>query len=280
MLKLAPEIRDRYDVSSLKVAIHAAAPCPVPVKRQMIEWWGPIILEYFGSSEQTALSFITSDEWLAHPGSVGRCILGKLHICDEQGDPLATGQIGEIHADGAMAFSYHNDAEKTAQSRNRHGWSTVGDVGYVDEEGYLYLTDRKNFMIISGGVNIYPQEIENLLVTHPRVADAAVIGTPDADFGEKVTAVVQPIDMNDANDAFRDELLEWMRRACPRSSLPKQIDFRAELPRLPTGKMAKACSQGTIRLSLSFERLGFMAARCGFTISDLQSAMRITASLD
>lgn len=239
MLKLPPDVRNRYDVSSLKVAIHAAAPCPVPVKQAMIAWWGPIILEYFGSSEQTALTFINSQEWLNHPGSVGKCVLGNLYICDEQGEPLPVGEIGEIHSDGGMEFSYHNDPDKTAKSRNRHGWSTVGDIGYLDDEGYLYLTDRKNFTIISGGVNIYPQEIENLLVTHPRIADAAVIGTPDVDLGEKVTAVVQPVDMADANDAFRAELLEWMRPSLSSVKLPKQIDFRPELPRLPTGKMAK-----------------------------------------
>jgi fatty-acyl-CoA synthase len=239
MLKLPPDVRNRYDVSSLKLAVHAAAPCPVPVKKQMIEWWGPIILEYFGSSEQTALTFITSEEWLSHPGSVGKCTLGRLHICDENGDPLPAGQIGEVHSEGSMDFSYHNDPEKSAKSRNRHGWSTVGDMGYLDGEGYLYLTDRKNFTIISGGVNIYPQEIENLLVTHPRIADAAVLGIPDPDLGEKVTAVIQPLDMADAGDAFRAELLEWMRPNLSRVKLPKQIDFRAELPRLPTGKMAK-----------------------------------------
>lgn len=239
MLKLPPEVRKRYDVSSLKVAIHAAAPCPVPVKREMIAWWGPIILEYFGSSEQTALTFITSEEWLAHPGSVGKCVLGKLYICDEQGESLPVGEIGEIHSDGGMEFAYHNDLEKTAKSRNRYGWTTVGDVGYLDSDGYLYLTDRKNFTIISGGVNVYPQEIESLLVTHPRIADVAVIGVPDADLGEKVTAVVQPLDMADANDAFRAELLEWMRGTLSSVKLPKQIDFRSELPRLPTGKMAK-----------------------------------------
>ena len=239
LVKLPPEVRNRYDVSSLKVAIHAAAPCPVPVKQEMIAWWGPIILEYFGSSEQTALTFITSEEWLSHPGSVGKCVLGKLHICDECGEPLPVGEIGEIYSEGGMNFAYHNDSEKTTKSRNRYGWSTVGDVGYLDRDGYLYLTDRKNFTIISGGVNIYPQEIENLLVTHPRVADVAVIGVPDADLGEKVTAVVQPLHMADANDAFRSELLEWMRPSLSSVKLPKQIDFRPELPRLPTGKMAK-----------------------------------------
>jgi long-chain acyl-CoA synthetase len=239
MLKLPPDVRQRYDVSSLTIAIHAAAPCPVPVKREMIAWWGPIILEYFGSSEQTALTFITSREWLEHPGSVGKCILGKLYICDEAGDPLPVGAVGEIHSDGGMAFTYHNDPGKTETSRNRHGWSTVGDIGYLDADGYLYLTDRKNFTIISGGVNIYPQEIENLLITHPRIADVAVIGTPDPDFGERVTAVIQPADMADATDAFRAELLEWMRPHLSRVKVPKRIDFRADLPRLPTGKMAK-----------------------------------------
>jgi acyl-CoA synthetase (AMP-forming)/AMP-acid ligase II len=245
MLKLAPEVRNRYDVSSVRVAIHAAAPCPVPVKREMIEWWGPIILEYFGSSEQTALTFITSQEWLSHPGSVGKTVLGKLHICDEDGEPLPIGKIGEIHAEGAMAFSYHNDMEKTAKSRNKYGWTTVGDVGYLDADGYLYLTDRKNFTIISGGVNIYPQEIENLLITHPRIADVAVIGLPDPDYGEKVTAVIQPLDMRDANEAFRRELTEWMRPQLSSVKMPKQIDFRAELPRLPTGKMAKHVLRAT-----------------------------------
>ena len=239
MLKLPPEVRERYDVSSLKLAVHAAAPCPVPVKRAMIHWWGPIMLEYFGSSEQTALTLINSEEWLAHPGSVGKCFFGQLHICNELGEPLPAGRIGEVYSEDGMAFSYHNDPEKTGSSRNPQGWTTVGDIGYLDDEGYLYLTDRKNFTIISGGVNIYPQEIENLLVTHPRIADAAVIGVPDSDLGEMVTAIVQPLDPRDATEAFKAELRDWMRPNLSSVKIPKRIEFRSELPRLPTGKMAK-----------------------------------------
>jgi long-chain acyl-CoA synthetase len=239
MLKLAPEVRNRIDMSSLKIAVHGAAPCPVAVKRTMIDWWGPILLEYFGSSEQTALTLIDSNDWLAHPGSVGKCYFGKLHICDENGEPVSAGETGEVYSEDGMDFSYHDDLEKTRQSRNRYGWTTVGDVGYMDDEGYLYLTDRKHFTIISGGVNIYPQEIENLLVTHPRIADVAVIGVPDTDFGEMVTAIVQPVNAADATEAFKAELRDWMRPSLSSVKIPKRIEFRSELPRLPTGKMAK-----------------------------------------
>lgn len=239
MLKLPEAVRARYDVSSLRLAVHAAAPCPVQVKHAMIAWWGPILLEYFGSSEQTALTIITAEEWLAHPGSVGRSSLGKVHICDDDGRPLPVGEIGLVYSEGGMGFSYHNDPAKTAQSRNAEGWTTVGDIGRLDEEGYLYLTDRKSFMIITGGVNVYPQEIENLLVTHPRVADAAVLGMPDDDLGEAVTAVVQVLDQADATPEFAAELRRWMRQHLSGVKVPKHLLFRAELPRLPTGKMAK-----------------------------------------
>ncbi len=239
MLKLPEETRARYDVSSLRLAVHAAAPCPVPVKHAMIAWWGPILLEYFGSSEQTALTIIAAEEWLKHPGSVGRCMLGRVHICDDDGRPLPVGEVGLVYSEGGMGFSYHNDPAKTAESRNAQGWTTVGDIGRLDEDGYLYLTDRKSFMIITGGVNVYPQEIENLLVTHPRVADAAVIGVPDEDLGEAVTAVVQTLDPADAGPEFADELRRWMRQSLSSVKTPKHLLFRRELPRLPTGKMAK-----------------------------------------
>ena len=239
MLKLPQAVRDRYDVSTVKLAVHAAAPCPPTVKRAMIEWWGPVLLEYFGSSEQTVLTIITSEEWLAHAGSVGRCVRGKIHICGEDGEPLAIGETGLVYSEGGMEFSYHRDAAKTTESRNAHGWTTVGDIGHLDAEGYLYLTDRKSFMIISGGVNIYPQEIENLLVTHPRIADAAVIGAPDEDLGEAVTAIVQLIDMSEASEALAQELKAWMRQCLSGVKAPKHLLFRADLPRLPTGKMAK-----------------------------------------
>jgi long-chain acyl-CoA synthetase len=239
MLKLPEGQRLKYDISSLRLAIHAAAPCPVPVKREMITWWGPILLEYFGCSEQSLLTIITSEEWLSHPGSVGRCVFGELHICDDQGEPVPPKTIGQVHSQDGMNFIYHNDPEKTKQSRNRLGWTTVGDMGFLDEDGYLFLTDRKNFMIISGGVNVYPQEVENLLVTHPRVADAAVFGVPDHDLGEKVVALVQPLDMEDATPAFADELKNWMRESLSGVKVPKLVVFRDQLPRLPTGKMAK-----------------------------------------
>ena len=175
MLKLDATARAAHDLSSLKVAIHAAAPCPVPVKEAMIDWWGPVLYEYYAGSEGNGLTTIDSAQWLTHKGSVG-CAVGEatLHICDDDGNDVPTRTEGMVFFEGPRKFEYHNDPEKTAESRNRHGWTTLGDIGWVDEEGYLYLTDRKSFMIISGGVNIYPAEIENLLITHPKVADVAV----------------------------------------------------------------------------------------------------------
>ncbi len=183
MLKLDDATRARYDLSSLKVAIHAAAPCPVPVKEAMIAWWGPVLYEYYAGSEGNGLTTIASPEWLTHKGSVGKAAYGVLHVCDEQGEDLPPGAEGLVYFEGGGAFEYHNDPAKTAEARNARGWSTLGDIGRIDDEGYLYLTDRKSFMIISGGVNIYPQEIENRLITHPRVADVAVIGGPCPEMG-------------------------------------------------------------------------------------------------
>ena len=242
MLKLPAEIRAKYDVSSLKCAIHAAAPCPVPIKQAMIEWWGPVLYEYYAGTEGNGSTFITSHEWLDHPGSVGKALSGILHVCDEEGDEVPRGTEGQIFFEptaGMTPFEYHNDPAKTADSKNKHGWSSLGDVGYQDKDGYLFLTDRKSFMIISGGVNIYPQEIENLLVLHPKVADAAVIGAPDPDMGEKVVAVVQPMDMADAGPAFAEELTAYLAPQLSRVKMPRQIDFRAELPRELTGKLYK-----------------------------------------
>ena len=242
MLKLPAELRGKYDVSSLKCAIHAAAPCPVPIKRAMIEWWGPVLYEYYAGTEGNGSTFITSPEWLDHPGSVGKALSGILHVCDEDGDEVPRGTEGQIYFEptpGMTPFEYHNDPVKTADSKNQHGWSSLGDVGYQDADGYLFLTDRKSFMIISGGVNIYPQEIENLLVTHPKVADAAVIGAPDPDMGERVVAVVQPLDMADAGPALAEELTAYLAPQLSRIKMPRQIDFRAELPRELTGKLYK-----------------------------------------
>ena len=240
MLKLPRAERERYDVSSLRVASHAAAPCPVEIKRQMIEWWGPILHEYYAGSENVGHTAIGSEEWLAHPGSVGRALGCTAHILDEAGRELPPGEIGEVWFESAQPrFEYHGDPGKTAATYNERGWATLGDVGTLDDEGYLYLTDRKAFMIISGGVNIYPQEAENLLVTHPKVMDAAVIGVPDAEMGEQVKAVVQPLDPSEAGSALERELLGWIRERLAHYKCPRSIDFDAELPRLDNGKLYK-----------------------------------------
>ncbi len=239
MLKLPEESRVKYDVSSMRCAIHAAAPCPVPIKEKMIDWWGPVLMEYYAGSEGNGFTFINSENWLTHKGSVGTALIGTIRICDEEGDEVPVRSEGTVYFEAGSPFEYHNDPEKTAESRNKHGWTTLGDVGWVDEEGYLYLTDRKSFMIISGGVNIYPQEIENLLITHDRVQDAAVIGAPDEDMGERVVAIVQPLDPADAGEALAEELTAFMRKSLSGVKVPRQIDFRAELPRHPTGKLYK-----------------------------------------
>ena len=239
MLKLPEEVRAKYDLSSLKLAIHAAAPCPVPVKRAMIEWWGPVINEYYAGSEGNGLTWVTAQQWLEKPGTVGKAIHGILHICDEDGNELPPRSEGLVYFEGGTEFQYHNDPEKTQQARNRHGWTTLGDIGWADEDGFLYLTDRKSFMIISGGVNIYPQEIENHLVTHPKVTDVAVIGGPHEEMGEEVIAVVQPADMSEAGDELAAELTAYCRTALSGVKTPRRIDFREELPRHPTGKLYK-----------------------------------------
>ena len=248
MLKLPEEARARYDVSSLRAVWHAAAPCPVPIKQAMIDWWGPIVGEYYAGTEGNGFHAISSPEWLAHKGSVGRNLTTITHICDEDGTELPPRREGVIYFEaprteanptGAAPFSYHNDAAKTRDSTNDRGWTTLGDVGWMDEEGYLYLTDRKSFMIISGGVNIYPAEIENLLVTHPEVADVAVIGAPHEEMGEEVVAVVQPRDPLADREALAAELNQFARAHLSHVKAPRRIDFRDELPRHETGKLYK-----------------------------------------
>jgi long-chain acyl-CoA synthetase len=239
MLKLPEEVRKAADVSSLRTVIHAAAPCPVEVKRQMIEWWGPLISEFYSSSEGAGATFITAPDWLAHPGSVGRPMIGTPHIVDDAGAEVPPLTTGQIWFDGGPKFSYHNDPAKTAETVNARGWASVGDVGYLDEDGYLYLTDRKAFMIISGGVNIYPQEAENVLVTHPKVFDVAVLGIPDPDFGEQVKAVVQPVNWDEAGPALEQELLAYCRERLAAYKCPRSVDFDPELPRSDTGKLYK-----------------------------------------
>ena len=239
MLKLPASERDSHDVSSLRRVVHAAAPCPPDIKRQMIEWWGPIVDEFYSSSEGAGISFISAEDWLEHPGSVGRPLLGVPHIVDEDGVELPPGVIGDIYYEGGMPFTYLNDAAKTAASSDAHGWVSVGDVGYVDGEGYLFLTDRRHHVIISGGVNIYPQEAENLLVGHPRVLDAAVFGIPDESMGQAVKAVVQTVDPADATEKFAEELGTWLRERLAHFKCPRSISFEAQLPRTDTGKLYK-----------------------------------------
>ncbi len=241
LLKLPEAERRRYDLMSHRVAIHAAAPCPVPVKEQMIEWWGPILFEYYSATEGIGATVITSEEWLAHKGSVGRPLASTVHILDDEGREVGIGEAGRIffESPSVTPFAYYKDPDKTARARDPRGWATVGDVGYVDADGYLYLTDRKDFMIVSGGVNIYPQEIENLLVTHPQVADVAVFGVPNEEMGEEVKAVVQPLDMSNAGPPLAEELQTFCREHLARYKCPRSIDFVAELPRAPTGKLYK-----------------------------------------
>jgi fatty-acyl-CoA synthase len=239
MLKLPEQVRKSYDVSSLQRVMHAAAPCPVEIKKQMIDWWGPIIDEYYASSEAIGATLISADEWLAHPGSVGKAMTGVVHILDEEGNEVPAGQHGEIFFEGGADFEYLNDSAKTASSRDSHGWKTVGDIGYLDEDGYLYLTDRRHHMIISGGVNIYPQEAENMLVIHPKVMDAAVFGIPDEEMGQTVKGVVQTVDPADATPEFAEELLAWLRDQLSHYKCPRSISFEAQLPRTDTGKLYK-----------------------------------------
>jgi acyl-CoA synthetase (AMP-forming)/AMP-acid ligase II len=239
MLKLPPEVRTRYDLSSHRIAVHAAAPCPIPVKRQMIEWWGPIVYEYYSATEANGATSIDSAEWLAHPGSVGKPLGVAIHILDDEFRELPRGEAGAIYMEGGGRFEYHGDAEKTRSSYSPQGWSTVGDVGYLDADGYLYLTDRKSHMIISGGVNIYPQEAENLLVTHPAIADVAVIGVPHPEFGEEVKAVVELVDPSAAGPELAEELIAFCHQHLSKLKCPRSVDFEAKLPRAENGKLYK-----------------------------------------
>ncbi len=242
LLKLPDDVRGAYDVSSIECVIHAAAPCPVPVKKQMIEWFGPVIHEYYAGTEGNGFVYCNSDMWLGHEGTVGMPINCTLHIVGEDGEEVPTGETGTVYFGGGAEFEYHNDPEKTKGSRHPKGWSTLGDVGYLDADNFLYLTDRKAYMIITGGVNVYPQEAENLLVTHPKVIDVAVFGIPNDDFGEEVKAVVQPVEMpadDDAARALAGELIAFCRQHLADVKCPRSIDFRDELPRHPTGKLYK-----------------------------------------
>jgi long-chain acyl-CoA synthetase len=238
MLRLPIEERSSYDLSSLQFAVHAAAPCPIPVKRQMLDWWGPIISEYYAGTEDIGSTHITAEEWLAHPGSVGRP-REECHIVGEHGEELPAGESGVVYFSGGHAFEYHNDPVKTASIANERGWRTLADIGYLDQDGYLYLTDRQAHMIISGGVNVYPQEAENVLASHPSVVDVAVIGVPDDEMGEAVKAVVHPVDPAAAGPELAAQLLAYCHSELASFKCPRSVDFVDELPRDPNGKLYK-----------------------------------------
>ena len=240
-LKLPEDDRARFDLSSHRFAIHSAAPCPMEVKQQMLDWWGPVIYEYYSGTEAVGSTHVGPEEWLKYPGTVGKSMGGPIHVCDEDGKELPVGETGIVYFEATRDFDYHEDENKTKRSRHPEhpNWVALGDVGYVNEEEYLFLTDRSTFMIISGGVNIYPQEIENALVMHPKVADVAVIGVPNAEFGEEVKAVVQPEVGVVADAALEQELIAHTREKLAHYKCPRSVDFRDELPRQPTGKLYK-----------------------------------------
>jgi acyl-CoA synthetase (AMP-forming)/AMP-acid ligase II len=241
MLKLPADVRSRYDVSSLKVAIHSAAPCPIDAKREMIAWWGPILEEIYGGTENAGATMISSEEWLRKPGSVGRAVGSVIHICDEQGAELPVGATGIIYFESGAQFRYLNDPQKTLGTRHplHSNWATFGDIGRLDADAYLFLCDRKAFMIIAGGVNIYPQEAEDVLAMHPAVADVAVFGVPDQDMGEQVKAVVQPAEGNMAGPALEAELIRYCKSKLATLKCPKSVDFEPALPRDAAGKLLK-----------------------------------------
>ncbi len=240
LLKLPEATRRKYDISSLRGAIHAAAPCSVDVKQQMIDWWGPILIEYYAGTEGNGVTIINSQEWLTHRGSVGRAYVGQVKIVVEQtGETLPPRVNGVIYFAGGPQFAYRNDPAKTRSAYINDGWSTLGDIGYLDEDGYLYLTDRKAHMIISGGVNIYPQETEDVLIGHAEVLDAAVFGVPNDDLGEEVKAVVQLRDASRASKTLEAELIAYARARMSALKCPRSVDFERELPRTPTGKLLK-----------------------------------------
>ena len=240
-LKLEESIKEKYDLSSHRVAIHAAAPCPVEVKEKMIDWWGPILNEYYAGTEFNGMTIVNSQDWLGHKGTVGRPLFGQVHILDEEGKELPPGEEGGVYfgGDTATSFEYHNDPKKTAGAFSKQGFSTLGDIGYLDSEGYLYLTDRKAYMIISGGVNIYPKETEDALIMHPKIADVAVFGVPNEEMGEEVKAVVQLENPDEAGSAMEAELIAYCKERISHVKCPKSIDFEKELPRHPTGKLYK-----------------------------------------
>ena len=245
MLKLPQEVRDSYDVSTMRCAIHAAAPCPAEVKQKMIEWWGPIIFEYYASTESAGLTLVNSEESLRKPGTVGRDgFMGTVHICAPDGEELPAGETGIVYfevAEGREPFEYYGDEQKTAESRHPQNprWVTTGDMGWIDEDRYLFLADRTSFLIITGGVNIYPQEIENALALHPDVRDVAVVGEPDEELGEIVVAYLEPEDHVGPDQDLGAQVREWLDGRLSRFKMPRRFHTISSLPRTPTGKLVK-----------------------------------------
>lgn len=239
LLRLPEEVRRGYDPSSHRFAIHAAAPCPPQVKQAMIDWWGPVLVEYYAGSEGHGMTVCTTPEWLEHPGTVGRAVVGRVHIVGADGEELGPGQEGVVYFSGGPPFEYYKDPDKTRSAQLPGGLATMGDIGRLDEDGYLHLTDRLSNTIISGGVNIYPQEIESLLASHPDVEDVAVIGVPDEEFGEQVKAVVQRVPGPDSDEAVAARLIAYCRDHAAHVKCPRSVDFRVELPRHPNGKLLK-----------------------------------------
>jgi long-chain acyl-CoA synthetase len=239
MLRLPEETRLRYDVSSLKVVLHSAAPCPPEVKAQMIDWFGPIIREYYGTTERNLFTSISAEESRIKPGSVGRPVVGVAHILDDAGNELPAGQTGTIWSEGGTEFVYHNNPQATARSHNERGWATVSDLGYLDEDGYLYLSDRRVDLIIAGGVNIYPREVEEALLFHPAVDDVAVIGVPNRDLGQEVKAIVKLRDPRQVSASLAEELIAYCLDRLAPFKCPRSIDFLEDFPRDDTGKLFK-----------------------------------------
>jgi long-chain acyl-CoA synthetase len=241
-LKLDDADRERFDGSSLVVVWHGAAPCPPETKRRMIEWWGEVVSEYYGSTEGSIVTQINATEWLERPGSVGQAgAMVEITIRDDDGKEQPVGESGQIYVKNLMGsdFEYHNEPEKTADVHLEPGVFTFGDIGYFDEDGYLYLSDRKIDMIISGGVNIYPAEIEAVLVQHPAVEDAAVFGIPNDEFGEEVKAAVQLTAGQQGDDALTETLIEFCREHLAHYKAPRSVDYEEEFPRHETGKLYK-----------------------------------------
>ena len=239
MLELPAEVRAAAKLTSMRLAIHAAAPCPIHIKRAMIEWWGPVVLEYYAGSEGFGVTVINAEDWLTHPGSVGRATVGVIHIVDDEGRELPAGDIGKIYFSGGPKFEYWNDPQKTKDAYNEKGWATYGDMGYVDAEGYLYMADRRTDLILSGGVNVYPQEIENTMSQHPLIQDVAVVGVPDTVFGQVPKAIVQLRDHGQASEALAHQIIDFCSAQLSRVKMPRSIVFEEALPRLETGKLLR-----------------------------------------